>query len=107
MGPQFLPLQSTGEGDFGPGTSGPGLRRKTTGARARMWRGRLSAAGDACDAVLAARPRPGYEPEHLECLGYLALIAAWRGENRRAGTPAPGADTTPFHVRGPGAVSGK
>lgn len=56
----------------------------TLRARARLSIGPLSDAADACTRVVAGGLRAGFEWAHVECLGYLALIAAWRGENRKA-----------------------
>jgi LuxR family maltose regulon positive regulatory protein len=56
----------------------------TVNARARLWRGPPSEAAAACARVVAGGMRPGFEWARGECLGYLALIAAWRGENRKS-----------------------
>jgi LuxR family maltose regulon positive regulatory protein len=56
----------------------------TVNARACLWRGPPSEAAAACGRVLAGGMRPGFEWARVECLGYLALIAAWRGENRKS-----------------------
>lgn len=55
----------------------------TAKARALLSRGPLTAAVTACNEVVVRGMRPGFQREHVECLSYLALIAAWRGSNRR------------------------
>jgi LuxR family maltose regulon positive regulatory protein len=57
---------------------------RTAAARALLSRGLFSAATDACTEVVAQGLRSGFEREHVECLGHLALIAALLGQNRRA-----------------------
>ncbi|HKC27383.1 MAG TPA: LuxR C-terminal-related transcriptional regulator [Jatrophihabitans sp.] len=56
----------------------------TAQARARLATGRLAEAAAACTQVVTGGLRVGFEWAHIECLGYLALIAGWRGENRKA-----------------------
>jgi LuxR family maltose regulon positive regulatory protein len=75
----------TTAGALAPSTR-PGLEivLDTANARARLAGGPLSEAADACTRVVTGGLRAGFEWAHLECLGYLALIAAWRGENRKA-----------------------
>lgn len=53
-------------------------------ARALVCAGQLSAAADACTSVAAGGLRAGFEREYVDCVGLLALIAGWRGQNRRA-----------------------
>jgi LuxR family maltose regulon positive regulatory protein len=55
---------------------------------ALLLQGRLDAAAEAFAAGLAAGQRPGAELPLVDCLGHLALIAAWRGQLRKATTLA-------------------
>jgi LuxR family maltose regulon positive regulatory protein len=57
------------------------------GAAYLLW-GRLDSAAEAFGAGLAASQRPGGELVGLDCLGHLALIAAWRGQLRKSMTLA-------------------
>jgi LuxR family maltose regulon positive regulatory protein len=56
----------------------------TVRARAQLEGGALVEAADASARVVTGGLRAGFEWAHVECLAYLALIAAWRGEHRKA-----------------------
>src|SRR3954447_7657420 len=64
----------------------PGLAivLNTVRSRALMSHGQLAAAAHYCTAVAAGGIPAGFERHHLDCLGNLALMAAWCGQNRRA-----------------------
>jgi LuxR family maltose regulon positive regulatory protein len=61
-----------------------GILLETVKARAALSQGPVTGAADLCTRVVADGVRANFEWAHVECLGYLSLIAAWRGENRKA-----------------------